>query len=476
MHPMSSCQQRFYRQQGQAVALGLCLIVLLAIALIYQLGVGQVAARKARLVHAVDAAAYSGALVQARALNMQAYINLAQTAHQVAMAHLVTLGSWGLFGASQGRQFSLRNPPAHVIGMMFGSSQLSSYSAASRAQALKQMAGADGALSRQFAEHDRIVRKVLYAAAQAVHNAMPSSRNQTIHRVLVENFPQARVAENLALRASYETTPAVPERSLLTGHPVPVRYPAKKGLPLLWTVIDDLEKTFTVKHLPTDRYRSFIEDVIGAYDFLGTRDYTEKNPWVVYYSCPHLRHELRRRGRTVLDGGGNWQSTDTLSYHALRSNKYIGCYYREYPMGWGWVPGKATEMPADMPYHEDAPDNFGDIDFWRWVSTATNWDIFTGQANPLANSRAVVGRQRWSGGGLSPYFTVRQQYRDKPLGFTLNVVQRFEDQPDLHAVSSAETFFEHAPDRRHHVSELQNLWHPFWQAHLVDQHVRGLRP
>ena len=42
--------------------------------------------------HAVDAAAYSGAL-QARHLNAIAYANRSQIAHQVAMAHLVTLAA-----------------------------------------------------------------------------------------------------------------------------------------------------------------------------------------------------------------------------------------------------------------------------------------------------------------------------------------------------------------------------------------------
>src|SRR5690606_27874810 len=54
---------------------------------------GTVLAEKVRQDHVLDAAAYSGALVQARSLNMLAYIHRAQAAHQVAMAHLVTLGS-----------------------------------------------------------------------------------------------------------------------------------------------------------------------------------------------------------------------------------------------------------------------------------------------------------------------------------------------------------------------------------------------
>jgi len=451
-------------QHGQALVLGLFLIMLLAVALIYQFGVGQVVARKARLTHAADAAAYSGALVQARALNMQAYINLTQTAHQVAMAHLVTLGSWSLFAAAQGQQLAAFNPPAHVIGMMFGAQHLAGYTASARALALQGMARNGGQLPRLFAEHDRIVRHVLQAASEAVQQSMQGARDRAITQVLEQNFPQNHVMQKASL---------APDESIRQpAASVPVSYPADRAAPISWVAHNGLDKSYATRHRPTAGYRRFLEDVVALYDFLDVRDHVQRNGWMVQYQCPQLRHELRRRGRTVLDSDGNWQSTDTQSYHALRSNQYIGCYYREYPMGWGWIPGRANTPGIDMPYSENAPDHFGDIDFWRWVTQATSWDIFSGSANPLANSRAVVSKPRWEGGGLVPYYDVRDAYRRRPLGFTITVKEHFADQPTLVVTASAETFFEPASENRRYRSESPGLWHPFWQAHLVSNPVK----
>lgn len=445
-------------QRGQAMVLGLLLVVLLAVAMIYQFGVGQLVGRRARLLHAADAAAYSGALVQARALNMQAYINLTQTAHQVAMAHLVTLGSWSLFASAQGRQFTTFNPPAHVIGMMFGARHLSGYAASAGGMALNGMARSGGELSRLFAQHDRIVRQVLLAAARAIHDNMDSSRDQAMTRVLQANFPRSAVWQGSEL----PQTAAGNSQS-----PVPLRYPADQTAPLNWVVENHHDRSFTMRQMPSAHYRRFLEDVVSLYDFLDVRDQTVRNNWEVHYQCPTLRHELRRRGRTRLDASGNWQSSDTLSYHALRSNQYIGCYYREYPMGWGWIPGRAIRPGADMPHASDAPDDFADVDFWRWVTQATDWDILTGTANPLANTRAVMGKRQWKGGGLVPYYDLRHGYRDQSLGFTLHVSQAFSDQPALSVAASADTFFEPASDHGRYIHEQPGTWHPFWQARLI---------
>ena len=445
-------------QQGQALVLGLLLVVLLAIVMIYQFGVGQVVGRQARLLHAADAAAYSGALVQARALNMQAYINLTQTAHQVAMAHLVTLGSWSLFASAQGRQYATFNPPAHVIGMMFGARQLSGYAASAGAMALNGMARSGGELPRLFAQHDRIVRQVLLSAARAIHDNMDSSRDQAMTQVLQANFPRSTVRQGSELPQGAAGN---------SQSPVPVRYPADQTAPLHWVVENHRDRSFTMRHAPSAHYRRFLEDVVSLYDFLDVRDQTVRNSWEVHYQCPTLRHELRRRGRTQLDASGNWKSSDTLSYHALRSNKYIGCYYREYPMGWGWIPGRATSPGADMPHASHAPENFADVAFWRWVTQATDWDILTGSANPLANTRAVMGKQQWKGGGLVPRYDLRQGDRDQSLGFTIHVRQLFADQPALSVAASADTFFEPASSHGRYIHEQPGTWHPFWQARLI---------
>src|SRR5690606_28308646 len=118
---------------------------------------GQVVAARARLLHAADAAAYSGALLQARAVNMHAYLNRVQVAHQVAMAHLATLGSWAQWGDAQARQSARANPPAGLMCMLFGTSYGSAYAAAGGAMGLDSMVREGGALAQAYARHDRTV-------------------------------------------------------------------------------------------------------------------------------------------------------------------------------------------------------------------------------------------------------------------------------------------------------------------------------
>src|SRR5690606_37863625 len=120
----SHAARQLHMQSGQALVLGILLMGVIGIAINALFSTSRVIGVKARQLNTVDAAAYSGALIQARALNMQAYINIAQTGHQMAMAHLVTLGSWAKFSATQGQQASAGNPPAYLIGMMFGSGHM----------------------------------------------------------------------------------------------------------------------------------------------------------------------------------------------------------------------------------------------------------------------------------------------------------------------------------------------------------------
>src|SRR5690606_13239844 len=127
------------------------------------------------------------------------------------------------------------------------------------------------------------------------------------------------------------------------------------------------------------------------------RDHTERNHWAVDPRCPHLRHQLRRRGHTFLGPDGRWQSIDTESFHALRSNRWVGCYYREYPMGWGWIPGVHSQS-FQQEHVADPPDAFSAQDFWRWVQESTDWNLLDDSDNRLANSRAVTTRQVWFGG------------------------------------------------------------------------------
>jgi hypothetical protein len=394
---------------------------------------GRVVGAKTKQVHALDAAAYSGALVQARALNMLAYINRAHIGHQVAMAHLVTLGSWATLGGAQARQAASGNPPAHLIAMLFGARHGAAYLAALKAAGLEHMANTQGQLAAAFAGHDSTVRNILVQVQDDVVGQLPQHRRDAMHAVLRQNYPNWPRDSDFDLRIDQDGWPG-----------------------------------FVRLNAPSQNLRPFIEGVSQLYRFLSPRNHTASNTWAVDARCPSRRHQLRRRVATELDAQGRWQSADTESFHALRSNRWIGCYFREYPMGWGWIAGASTAF--DGPHSSSPPDDFSSQDFWRWVKGTTDWDIATGDANPLANSRAVAARQRWASGGLAPYYDTASSRAGGGVAFSVTLRHPGPQNLNVSAHSAAETFFERPEPRADLRHESANLFHPYWQARLVAPH------
>lgn len=414
-------------QQGQVLVLGLILAGAVALAFVRYFDAGMVVAEKARQDHVLDAVAYSGALAQARSLNMLAYIQRAQAAHQVAMAHLVTLGSLAHFAGTEASRLSMANPPAYVIGMHFGPEHAAAYRSALAASGLQHRASEHGSLGQAYAEHDRLSRAVLASAASNVMSGLTAVRDQAMREVLAANYPGES------------------DQTLRMTHDGSVGFlAARAGDPGL---------------------RPFMLELAGLYRFLDRRDHLDRSLLPVSARCPSRRHELRRRGNTVLGENGVWQAMDTQSYHALRSNRWVGCYYREYPMGWGWVPPRQSEL-MEAEYVEDPPEDFSEQDFWRWVRESTRWDIAGGRANPLANSWAHAANQRWAGGGLPVFHELAAASRHPTAYFSVALQRTGREGLMFTSHAAAETYFRRPHLRADGRRELSNVFHPYWQARL----------
>ncbi|MFA7474898.1 MAG: hypothetical protein WCY95_03740 [Castellaniella sp.] len=429
---MAALHRSSRNQRGQVLVLGMLLATVLGLAWMRYFATGQVLAAKTRLVHGLDAAAYSGALIQARTLNFLAYLNRARMAHQLAMAHLVTLGSWAHYAGMESRRLAQGNPPAHLIGMLFGADHGRAYLAAASAVGLEAQARAGGALGRAYAAHERFVHEL----------------SADLSRVLVRDLPQARLE---AMRA------------VLSAH-----YPERKPGDLRPVVTEDAWPGLLRRRAPDAPLFDWTRQLASLYPFLDPRDHTARNPWPVSGRCLQLRHELRRRGGTALDDSGRWRAGDTQSFHAVRSNRWIGCYYREYAMGWAWMPARPGQsMDAD---HVDAPpDDFADQDFWRWVRSSTQWDLVGGRDNPLANSYALRDKQAWTSRGLGDYLDVAAgKGRDAASGFVVRL-----EWPDasagrpVRARSAAESLFSRPGRRPDGLDETPSLFHHYWHARLA---------
>jgi hypothetical protein len=88
------------KMRGQALILVVLALLVLSLGLLVLFDTGQVVAKKVQLTNTADAAAYSAAVQEARALNLIAYMNRASVANEVAMAQMVSWYSWTNFAIS----------------------------------------------------------------------------------------------------------------------------------------------------------------------------------------------------------------------------------------------------------------------------------------------------------------------------------------------------------------------------------------
>ena len=79
---------------GQALVLGMVLLMVLCVGALLLFNTGQVVNRKVELTNTADAAAYSVAVQQARVWNFAAYMNRGRVANEVAVAQMVSMYSW----------------------------------------------------------------------------------------------------------------------------------------------------------------------------------------------------------------------------------------------------------------------------------------------------------------------------------------------------------------------------------------------
>ncbi len=440
------------RARGQALILALFLALVGALAWLQLYQRGQLVHEKNRLTHAVDAAVYTGALIQARALNLLALANRAQVAHQVALAHLVTLDTWALFGQHESERVTRGNPPAYLIGMLFGPAHGEAYAAAALAGSMAQLRGQ---LAAAVAAHDAAAHDVLWRAQLAVLHTLPAARADAMQATLAANFDSPDVTPEVHLDPD--------------------------------ALFDDLPGALhAAKGSQAHSLRDLALQAVAEYGFLAERNFDARNAWVVNPKCPGLRHQLRRRGHTRLDVQDVWRSSDTQAYHAVRSNRWIGCYFREYPLGWGEaVAGHGSD--SDLMHVKNPPDDFANEAFWRWAQRQSGLDILWGNGNPLANSWAVAAQARHGSRGLGGVVEINAESAARPLRLAFRAIRpfsslrlhqaasavRFGDAglapvaqlPDdsMAAVAAAEVHFEAMPG----VVESPGLFTPGWQARLV---------
>jgi len=426
-------------QSGQVMFLGLILCAVGVLAWSLMLLLGQRVHDMASLHRATDAATYSAALVQARALNLHAYLNRAQIAHQLGMAHLISVATATQYRAKLGQQALIRNPPASLIGAFFGTRYAQSYTSAMSSGIVNMHA--QQSFRDAFLRHERQIHQVLAQVRQLQIKELTRRRQQAIHQMLIRN-----IGHSGALKRG--------DSLKQLGLNVSFSLDESKGLVHLQSGQDPI-------------WRDFLTSLVNQSDFLKERNSTKNNAWIVNPRCPLKRHQLRRRGRLELGVDGQWISEDTLSFHAVRYNKIVGCYQREYPMGWSVMSTERSHQSLEQ--RESMLPDFSRQAFWKWTRTQRSgqWNIFNGRQNLLAHRFGRSEMIKWKSKGLGSYAEISNQHTRKPVRISLKVTQTLDSGSTISSIASAQTYFEYPKPMQANQLKQASLFEPYWKATLI---------
>ena len=286
------------RQRGQALPLGLALILFGILGGFVLYNTGQSAADKARLVNAADSAAYSGILWQARALNFQAYTNRAMVANQVSMAQAVSLRSWVAYGNVTSENIGTVLAPIPVVGQV--------------------AAGLSGVI-------------------RGVNQVMEPVTNAMLGVVDKINVGVGAAQQGMFL-SSFAATPEIVSAVAKSSNE---RFSANTAYSLLGAVgnLQDWQGfTRRVGHDDADGMKARMKAIEAS------RDEFSKNRSHDLFGSPlyiipfQWRVDVVKQGETRLirseDGRWEWKAKDTVSIHNEFNSWIKGWKGQELPLGW----------------------------------------------------------------------------------------------------------------------------------------------
>jgi hypothetical protein len=402
------------------LALLLMLLAALLGSLLFVFNSGQIVAAKLRLVGAADAAAYSAAQSQARALNFQAYMNRAVVANEVAIAQLVSLRSWSGY-MDQALQ------EASVIGSL-----------------VPPLAGPLRSLARGWDSIDRGLQRALppLEAATSAWNVEVLARAE-----FVADAQATVLADGLAQDVAFDNVPA------LGASTVGREFTA--GNALRW-------RNFTAGHGRSGDERVRLREVV-----MDSRDgFSRARDWTL--GLPPLL-TLRKRGGTDLIGYESWRGMDTL---ALRVSALFGTH--EQPLAWHAAEDRRQPEPGRGDHGGSYRDNPRSSRYAARDLVARNGyrglpsyrDVRLGPNRSQAPLRYDV-ELRQDGGTIAT--------SDVIMGGAATVVPN--ENPKIavpayqsgaaYALSAAQVDFRRPVGRADRRPELGSLFNPYWQARLA---------
>lgn len=440
--------------QGQALPLGLFFVLGSAALMYFMYNSGRAVDEKLRITNAADSAAYSVAVLEARALNYDAYANRAIVANQVAIAQAISLASWiryfqsgvdnaeAIADVAAGWIYDPDEYPelARVVAAFGGTAYLDHLSAGAFAAGLNgTVSRLDALLANLVSAHD-VVSQALSASQAVLHAALSSgAAQQLLANDIVRHIDPAMSAEII---------------------------PASHGF-------DAFTHAYGREATNGDERGRLAETVLRSRDrFAAERRWSISGPDI----WPLQRNvELKRRGGTELINYDEWRAIDTLEHEGQRLRKG-NWRWRRTSLAWGAAeadsgdgrPGRASHggsyddnLQTTKKYAEPSMVDLNSVGA-RFSGLPITRDLARPDTSDFASTGVSIRvskprtELRLSGGSSSvqPSGRLRQFDTETPGDV-------------MAALSRAEVFFDRPEVRPDGQTEYASLYSPYWQVRLA---------
>ncbi len=447
--------------RGQALPLGLALIAFSVLTGIVLFNSAQGTSEKMRLTNAADAAAYSGLLWQARAMNFQSYTNRAMIANQVAIAQAVTLDSWIDYAST-----TSQNVNTVLGGLPFVGPVTQGVNTAVQT-AEPFVAG----FARGLLIASDTVNDMLSIAQDGMHYSTFAATPSVVANVSKANDPR------------FETGTAFTLSGVARN-------------------LHDWE-SFTEKYTgsDSDAFQQRADLIRQSQDkFTQRRDWEFLPFW--FYTTPVTRHKVFRRGTTELiyvepeettdtfqpqstEGRWEWKAKDSLSLQNRIWRPFRGTKRIEVPIGWSSsyanTAGAGGSIEPCIPADDDRP--FSQPECPKWLGINRLAEKFADQSSQNLGGGAYGGIRDFRDLAAFPH-----QSQDPRLELRVEVYVDAASTPrsdtalgisdlfgnpqgyaknEIAAVAGAELYFRR-PELERSASRIEyaNTYNPFWDVRL----------
>ena len=433
------------RQRGQVLPVSIAFMLIIAALFYFMVNTGQAVTEKMRVTNAADAAAYSAGVIEARALNYDAYLNRAMVANQMAIAQMVSFASWidyfataaDNIGSTSGDINWFMAPDPRIIpleGAFAGSAFVAAYFG--------------GRTVSDYAAYVIDGAGAIITAHDVAGQALALSQ-----RLVQLNLTAGVRQRDVANKVAKAMDPSMKAEVVLVSH----------GF-----------DTFTKNYAGDDRAR-FADVAVRSRD-----QFTRERNWTINgFDIPLVRRDpsLKKRGGTDLIGFDEWRGVDTLELHGRRFGcgrfGLSWCDDIRKPIGWGGIFVETSGSDRGAGHHGNAyKENANTASNSDSVMRQPDYAYFTG----IPTSQEIADTSSRSEPSTGITIRVWKKQADtltsggaaqlKPSGS----LALFDDKPasgDMVGLSRAQVFFDRISARADGKSEIGSLYNPYWRVRLV---------